>query len=129
MQKAFKKAGHDIGTDLKKTNFEVAKFVRGEARGRARGLGGVAAKAAPSLRASRTGGYVQIQLGSARHPYALGAEFGAKKYKQFKPWTGPMTDAYDCGYFLGPSVKDNKKDIIVRWEKGVTEALNRAIGA
>jgi hypothetical protein len=129
LQKSLKKAGATFPKDLKQTNFEVADFLKGEASGKARSLGGVFRKSAPSIRATKTAGYVAIRLGSKRHPYALGAEFGAKKYKQFQPWRGPMSDSFSFGYFLGPSIRDNKQQVIIKWTQGVQDIIDRAFGA
>lgn len=42
-------------------------------------------------------------------PYVLGAEFGAKRYPQFKPWRGNGDEA---GYWLFPAVRDMRDEIV-----------------
>ena len=126
LSRTLKALGGDFQSKLKNTNFSVANFVKGKAENRARGLGGVAAKAATALRASKTTAYAAIRLGGARYPWALGAEFGSKKYGQFKPWRGTMNDAGRYGYFLGPTIRDNRQQIVTEWQRGVEKILNEA---
>lgn len=64
--------------ELQKTNKQAAEFVAGRMRSRAEGLGGVAAKSAPSIKAAAEQRRVKVSFGGARYPFAMGANFGAR---------------------------------------------------
>ncbi|MGR6999942.1 hypothetical protein ACU686_20670 [Yinghuangia aomiensis] len=73
-------------TSSGKTNYQLALMMVRRARQKAGYTGGVAVKAAKSLRAARAADYAALRYGGPRYPYALGAEFGSRRYKQFKPY-------------------------------------------
>lgn len=88
-------------------NAAVAGIVTG-AQARARSQGGVAAKTAPSIRAASEQRAAAVKIGGARYPFALGAEFGAQRFRQFEPWRGNqwvMTPG--VGYFLHPEIVEH----------------------
>lgn len=70
--------GPEGARELRHANKEVAELVAGRARARAVGLGGVAAKVAPSIRSAAEQRYAKLSFGGARWPMAMGANFGAK---------------------------------------------------
>lgn len=99
------------GGELKAANKEVANFVASESRGKATALGSVAAKTAPSVRASAGATSASVGLGGASAPYGAGAEFGGQHRPttmQFEPWRGSGPDA---GYFLYPTIAANSARI------------------
>lgn len=125
LQRALRAVGGGLDKQLREVGKDVAKMVTSEARSRASGLGSVAAKSAPSLRASTAGGGGGVILGGGAHPYALGAEFGGQRRpttQQFKPWRGSGEGA---GYFLYPSIRDNAERIEKEWADGVDDLLRR----
>lgn len=123
LRKALKAVDAGLPKELGQVHRKLGDMVVTEAQARARGLGGVAAKSAPSLRAASQAARAQITLGGARAPYALGAEFGSGRYKQFKPWRGSDADA---GYFLYPTIRANRDRITEEYERMLDELLNRA---
>ena len=62
----------------------------------------MAAKTAPSIRSLAQQTRAQVSLGGGAYPFAMGAEFGSVRYRQFKPWRGSNADA---GYFLYPTIR------------------------
>lgn len=111
---------------LAKVNRTIAKYVVGEARGKAKALGGVFGKAAPAVTASGSGSAVAVFLNKKTRPYAFGAEFGSKRYKQFDAWRGnPKVNAFDGGpgYFLYPTIRDHKSEIEQKWKEAVEQML------
>lgn len=73
------------------------------------------AKAAESLRASRSSKHVAVLLGdSGRYAFALGAEFGARAYAQFPPWRGNQWNSWGGGpgYFLHPAIREVGETVI-----------------
>lgn len=98
----------------------LAKKVAGKAKSKASSLGSVAAKSAPSIRASGTLKEASVVLGGNKAPYALGAEFGALAYPQFKPWRGSGEDA---GYFLYPTIRSMEDEIKDTYLHMVVDAL------
>lgn len=99
----------DMTADLKDVNNRVAQHVADAAERRARSLGRMEAKAAESLRANRAQSKAAVTIGGARHEFALGAEFGSNRYKQFRPWRGSGQAA---GYFLWPSIRAERERVI-----------------
>lgn len=96
----------DLPKELRKVNKEAAEFVADKARAKATSLGGVAAKAAASIRAAGEQRRSLVKLGGARAPWALGANFGAAHdqertgpsgrkflgHNQFPGWVGKNDD-------------------------------------
>jgi hypothetical protein len=88
------------------------------------------AKAAQSLKASKTVGRAQVSGGNAQVPFFFGAEFGAKQnilrgerrragwagpgryigFRQFLPWKKPGQG--NTGYFLFPTLRAETDQII-----------------
>lgn len=103
--------------ELAKINREVAKEVKDGAQRSARSQGSVAGKSAPSLRHGASGTRAYVQIDGAKHPYALGAEFGSLRYAQFKPWRGNQFTGWDGGpgYFLHPTIREMGGDIEERY--------------
>lgn len=111
---------------LAKVNRKIATYVVGLARGKAAELGGVFKKSAPAVTASGSGSAVAVFLKKTSRPYAFGAEFGSKRYKQFDAWRGNNRDnAFDGGpgYFLFPSIRDHKSEIEQKWKEATEEML------
>lgn len=105
---------------LQQANKSAAEMVASRARGAAAAYGSVQAKSGPSIRAVAQQRSAGVRLGGARAPYALGAEFGATRYRQFPPWT-------TRGYFLYPTVRSSMPDIEARYEQAIN-TLVRSLG-
>lgn len=101
----------DFGKDLGRANQAVSEPIAADARSRAMSRGGSAAKTARSIKATRKAAKATIAVGGPRFPFAWGAEFGAKKYRQFPRWRGNQwnPDAGGVGYFLHPAIRDGKE--------------------
>lgn len=103
LNRALRQIGPDARQGLRDASRKVSELVARDAQAAAYTLGGVAAHVAPSIKSrAAASGSASVAIGGARYPMAGGAEFGALKYKQFKPWRGNSTDA---GYFLYPSIR------------------------
>jgi len=103
---ALKELGGEIPKSLRDYNAKAAKAVVTEARARAKSP--QAAKAAKSLRSTKSSTYVGIILGdNNRYAFARGAEWGARQYKQFPSWRGNqwMSWGGGPGYFLHPAIR------------------------
>lgn len=70
-----------LEADLKDANHRVAQLVVLRARIRAASQGRLAAKAAETLKASRSGVRAEVSFGGREAPFAGGAEFGAYRNK------------------------------------------------
>lgn len=68
-----------LTADLKDANFDVAQHVVRKARSAAGMFGGLEAKAADSLKASRAVTRAQVTIGGKGFEFAAGAEFGANR--------------------------------------------------
>lgn len=104
LRKALKAVSADAPKELTAASKEVATFVAADARGLAQGLGGVAARVAPTVKGSGTTTGGAITLNGDAHPEALGAEFGGQgrpTTQQFRPHLGRT------GYFVYPAIRQD----------------------
>jgi hypothetical protein len=114
--------GREFQAELRDAGKEVATHVASEAKGRAQGLGGVAAHVAPSITAAAGFTSAGVSFGGASHPAAMGAEFGGQgrpTTMQFQPHRGHE------GYFIWPSIRDNGEFIERRYLDSVDAILRR----
>lgn len=123
LSRALKKAEGAAPGALRETNKKVAETVADKARGRASGLGGVAAKVAPSMRAVAGAKSAGVAGGGASYPMFGGAEFGSIRYKQFQPWRGSGSDA---GYFLYPTIRAEAPNIEDEYRTALDELIGKA---
>lgn len=108
LQRDLKAVSAAAPKELAEASKDVANFVADDARDKAGGLGGVAAKVAPSVRGSGTSRGGAITLGGSSYPMALGAEFGGRgrpTTQQFQPHLGRT------GYFVYPAIRENADEI------------------
>ncbi|MCP4958514.1 MAG: hypothetical protein GY925_04505 [Actinomycetia bacterium] len=113
-RKELNKVSKSLGKEMGQINKRFAEPIADDARSRARARGGSAAKTAKSIKATAQQAAVRVALGGPRYPFAWGAEFGAKQYLQFEPWTGNQWSPFDAsgvGYFLHPAIRDRTSDI------------------
>jgi hypothetical protein len=132
-QKALRALGPEFPKQLTKVNKEIATSVADAAKASARGQGGVAAKAAGSIRsgAEQRSGFVRIDS-TGRYPFALGAEFGSLRYHQFKHWRGNQwtpSGGDGVGYFLHPTIRAKQSEILERYEKALDDLAKHAFPA
>ncbi|MFD6970138.1 hypothetical protein [Streptomyces sp. NPDC059949] len=121
--------------EVKQANFDVADKLTDAAKAKASGLSRQQRSAAQSLRATKTQNYAAIRMGSARKPYALGAEFGAKKRTRtgtvargFSPWRGNQFDGWagGPGYFLHPSIRERGPQLIQEYTDKIDRLMSEA---
>ena len=99
LRAALKKLGdRQLLRELGNLNREVAEQVIDRARGKARTP--QERKAAAQLKPVRSQAAARVSMVGG---YVLGAEFGAKRYRQFRPWQGNKMEA---GYFLFPAIRE-----------------------
>ena len=132
--RALARAGQDgMKQEVKTANFNAADKLADAAKAKAGGLTRQQRSAAQSLRATKTQNYAAVRLGSARKPYALGAEFGAVKRTQngriargFRPWRGNQFQSWNGGpgYFLHPTIREKGPELIREYEQ-VIDRLKR----
>lgn len=113
-QRELRKMDAALPKELRQTNLRIAQKVADKARTRMSGRPGSGRKAAPSIvaRAQQRSGAVKI--GGARFPFALGNEFGSRRFRQFPP---PNRD----GYAVFPTIKESRQEI----EKDYLDALRQ----
>lgn len=119
LDKALKELGPDVRDALKDTNREVADTEASRIRSAAAGMGGVAAKTAPSITSRASFQSAGVAFGGAAYPFGMGAAFGGQgrpTTQQFKPWTRG-------GYFPFPQIKADEDDIADAY----IDAVNRVI--
>lgn len=122
LNKALREIGPDAQKQLKETNLDVAQDVARDATGIAYGLGGVAAKTAPSIKAASRVVAAGVSFGSGM-PWAMGAEFGGGRRsttQQFKPWRGSGPQA---GYFVYEAIRQDSEEIVEAYEDAIDKVL------
>lgn len=127
----FRRALRDMGAtlphSLREYNVKAAKRIVDEARDNA--TKPQEQKAAKSLRASRSGSQVAVMLGdSKRYAFALGAEFGARRYNQFRAWRGNQWKHWEGGpgYFLHPAIRDVGHDVLDEYWQSIRRLHQQA---
>lgn len=137
-QKQLREIERTLPRELRLAGNEAAEVVVDEAVDRANALGGVAAKAARSLRAASGQREAAVKLGGAAYPFALGAEFGGGLHgrgnptarggytTQFLPWRGNQWtfrglefSQHATGYFLHPAIRDKQADVVEAYGRAV----------
>lgn len=113
---------HELGREATSLTSDIVD----DARGIARGLGGVAAKSAPAVTATgdARGDWFgdAVTLNGDAYPFAAGAEFGSERYPQFASFRGSGSDA---GYFLYPAIRRAGANLDDLLYEGVDRALAR----
>ena len=127
--KELKAVGDKYPAAVKQANFDAASKIVTLARTRAGATGVVQSRRnAQSLRASRSGTAAVVSGGGPRYPTFWGAEFGAKRWPQFKPWRGNRWQGWQCGpgYFLHPTIRDHGTSILNDYVKTLREIESQA---
>lgn len=95
----------------------VALTVRAMWRGSR--LGGVAGKAAQSLRQR-----ANTVVGGQSAPYFMGAEYGALRYKQFESWRGNQWQGWkgSAGRIIGATIREDQRALIEAFLKNLDDA-------
>lgn len=122
-QRELRRLDSKLPRELTAANRAAAEMVAERARSRARGLGSVAAKSAPSIKAAAEQRRSKINLGDNRHPFALGAEFGGRRRpttQQFEPWTGKT------GRFFYPTIRDTEDEFMAVYERAIDQLARAA---
>lgn len=128
-QRELRALDNKLPRQMRVANLEAAEVVAKEARAKAIAQGGVAEKTAPSIKAAAEQVRSKVNIGGTRYPFALGAEFGAKVYPQFKRWRGnqhqPDVDN-GVGYFLYPAIRETRSEFIDTYAKALDQLMRRA---
>ena len=122
-QREIRRISPELAKELRVVNKTVAQTVVDGAVGRAQALGGVQAKAGGSLKARAQAQAAQVVLGGPKYPYAMGAEFGSIRYRQFPSWRGSSASA---GYFLYPTIRENSAKIIESYGEAIDRIAAKA---
>ncbi|WP_326827362.1 hypothetical protein [Streptomyces sp. NBC_01751] len=134
--RALARAGADgLRDEVKQANFDVADKLADAAKSKASGISRQMRSAAESIRATKTQNYAAVRMGSARKPYAIGAEFGAKRRTRrgnviagFQPWRGNQFGGWSGGpgYFLHPAIREKGPELINEYMAAVDRISQEA---
>lgn len=119
LDRALKELGPDTRAALKETSKDVAEREASRVRSAASGMGGVSAKAAPSISARASFQSAGLAFGGSAYPFAAGAAFGGQgrpTTQQFPPWR-------QGGYWPFPQIGADSGDITDAY----VDAVNRII--
>lgn len=122
LRKALKQVSDAAPKELAQAGKATASFVADHARGRAEGLGGVAAHVAPSIRPSGTQRGGAITFGGSSYPMAAGAEFGGRgrpTTQQFQPHLGRT------GYFIYPTIREDAEQIEEHFSDAIDHLMRK----
>jgi len=124
---AMKKANPDLVVQIALANQAVGKAIVVDAKAKANSIGwpGSAQLAAKTLGSSKSAKNAMVRLGGKRAPFALGTEFGAKRYKQFAAWRGNQWVGFDTGvgYYLHPAVRESWPEARETYLKTIDEVM------
>jgi hypothetical protein len=68
-----------------------------------------------------------LTLRYSKYPWAGGAEWGAKQFKQFKPWTGNQWTEQFPGYIVQPTIGESLPGVQAAYAQSTLELFNRLI--
>lgn len=122
LRRDLKAVSAEAAKELRQAHVDVAQMVATDARDRAYGLGGVAARVAPTVRASGTQAGAAIALGGPTAPEAAGAEFGGRgrpTTQQFRPHLGRT------GYFVYPSIRDDADEAEATYLDAIDDLMRK----
>lgn len=118
LRRALKAIGDEYPDQLKQANIALADGIVSGSLRRAAGVSPLANKAAKSLRAMKSAANASVRGGGARYPYFFGAEFGSKRYRQFKAWRGnQFTPGGQPGYFLHPTIREDSQQLLIKYRE------------
>ena len=114
LPKAMQKANNDVAAVVLRRAVQLRDSQPGSARKTSIKTGNQATRAS-------------VVIGSEREPWTLGAEFGAKRFKQFQRWKGnqwrnAIGDQWggadpQVGYFLHPAIDDTRSEFLEEYAK------------
>lgn len=115
-----------IPKELYQANLEGAEIIRDEAREKAFSLGRPRQPTIIPIDIAKSGPTLWIggsrRIGRKKKPafkLVYGAEFGARKLRQYRPWIG------STGYFFFPSIRSTEAERTVRY-RAALDAVARA---
>jgi hypothetical protein len=136
LSRVLKSMDSDLARELRLANKSAAGIAADAAQSRALSIGGIAAKTAPTIRASAGVKSASVGFGGASAPWGAGAEFGAARdrqrqrssgtyvgYAQFQPWRGSGRSA---GYFVYPSIRANEDRIVEQYEDALGDLIRKS---
>lgn len=106
--------------------YKATREVESDSKGRAAAVGRQALRAAATIHTIRNASSVLLRAGDGL-PFFFGAEFGSKRYGQFKPWRGNQSaNPFEggAGYFLFPSFRADEEDYLTSFRKGVLDMVS-----
>lgn len=126
-QRELRALDRKLGSELRKSLKDAAEIVAEAARRKAQGLGGVIAKAGPSIKAQAEQRAAKVSFGSAKFPFAGGAFMGSIAYSQFRPWVGNTWRVGERGegpYAINEAIADKEDELV----EAVDDNLGRLAG-
>jgi hypothetical protein len=126
--RALRSFGKELARALDREQGKLADFILDKTVARGTSQGGALGKAARSGAYTGEGDQraIDFRINGDEFEYALGGEFGAIQYKQFKPWRGnQFTDplAQNVGYALFPVLREEKEHILRAYDNLIDDAL------
>jgi hypothetical protein len=117
-----------LKSSFQRRNREIGGVVVAAAQQRAASYSLQAARAAAAISATAARSGVAVRISSAKVPFALGAEFGARQYPQFPPWTGNQwtTLPTNVGYFFHPAIIETRDAVNSLYMQAVADAASAA---
>jgi hypothetical protein len=107
---------------VQKANKDIAELIAGKTASAFSGGIGAAPKVAATVKAFAQQRQAGVQFGGGL-PYAMGVEFGSEQYSQFQPWRG---NAGNAGYYLYPTIRANRDEIVDHVERAINEVTRFA---
>lgn len=123
LRKDLKELGDlETSNELRDALNEAAQLVVDESRANASTR--MEQSMASRLKASKGMASAAVSIGGK--PYDLGAEFGAKRWPQFKEWRG---NGMDAGYVVFPTIRAEEERIVDKFGEAIDRVLEKRAAA
>lgn len=126
--RALKETDRNLSREFSKANRSIGTKISAAQKSEASAYSKQAAAASAAISITTMRGGLAMRLSSGKVPFALGAEFGAKKYPQFPSWRGNQWSGLPegIGYWFHPGIADNYDEALDLYMQAVHDAGNRA---
>lgn len=118
-QRELRAAGREWPKELRVASRDAAEVVATGARRSFESRPGVAPKVADSVKVLAQQRSAAVRIGGRRWPYAMGSEFGSKRYRQFPP---PRRG----GYSLYATIAATRDEVVEQYAEAVDRLMRRA---
>lgn len=124
-RKELRSLGGTFPKELGRLHKQAAEVTASVARAKALAMGSVQAKAAPDIKTAAAQRTAKLVIDATRHPYAIGAFTGSRRFKQFPTYEGPEIEQ-GKGVAVGPAIVQTEDEMLQVYGDGLERLAARA---